>query len=237
MISGKLYKVVNVNKIMDNDTTFVRYEYWYADQAKFKQIRFDWLLYIQKTYDKETPEDSLGLSEYLGSQTLNIFGVNKNTQIYSYSESGMANYQVTVQTAEFFGIIKVSYSGYVETAGSHWSSYIKLEKAIIDGKIYKGNIVSVDNDNKLPENYILRQNYPNPFNPMTKISYGIPHKSLVEIKVYDSLGREIRVLKNKVLEAGNYTVSFDGVNLPSGVYFYQLKTDKYTKTRKMILLR
>jgi photosystem II stability/assembly factor-like uncharacterized protein len=85
--------------------------------------------------------------------------------------------------------------------------------------------------------YSLSQNYPNPFNPATIIRYSIPHSSQVQITVYDILGNEIEILVNEEKQSGTYELTWNAANLPSGVYFYQLKAGTYLQTRKMILLR
>jgi len=93
------------------------------------------------------------------------------------------------------------------------------------------------NKNELPTDYALYQNYPNPFNPTTVISYQLPVTSFVTLKVYDLLGREMATLVNEEIPAGEYEVEFNAPNLPSGIYFYQLKAGQYSETRKMVLLR
>jgi len=109
------------------------------------------------------------------------------------------------------------------------------------------NPVNVSEEKTLPERFILYQNYPNPFNPNTKISFVIGHSSFVSLKVYDILGNEIATLINEVNPAGEYEVEFNGQNLTSGIYFYQLlvsalqskdgKADSFIQTKKMILLK
>ena len=92
-----------------------------------------------------------------------------------------------------------------------------------------------------PNSFFLSQNYPNPFNPVTKIKFSIPQNvrretGNVSLKIYDVLGREIATLVNEEKPAGEYEVEFNAVNLPSGIYFYQLKAGKFAETKKMILL-
>jgi aminopeptidase N len=94
-----------------------------------------------------------------------------------------------------------------------------------------------DTDNSIPELYKLEQNYPNPFNPYTIISYQIPKKCLVSLKIYDVLGKEITTLVNDVQAPNFYEVRYYGTELASGVYFYQLKAGAYSETKKMILLQ
>ena len=85
--------------------------------------------------------------------------------------------------------------------------------------------------------YKLEQNYPNPFNPTTTIGFGIPEKGNVKISVLNILGEEIKVLLNEEKEAGYHSVDFNASELPSGVYFYQLRAGSFVETKKMILLR
>jgi len=85
--------------------------------------------------------------------------------------------------------------------------------------------------------WTLSQNYPNPFNPETKISYSLKEAGNVELIVYDVLGNEVAKLVNEHKPAGSYEVSFNGVNLPSGVYIYRIKAGNFSHSRKMILLK
>jgi hypothetical protein len=103
---------------------------------------------------------------------------------------------------------------------------------------FDDNILPVEEENNLiVDEFKLFQNYPNPFNPNTTISYQIPQQELVTIKVYDILGKEMGILVNEEKPAGNYEVEFDASTLPSGVYFYQLKSGSFIETKKMILMK
>ena len=93
------------------------------------------------------------------------------------------------------------------------------------------------NNGELPTNYVLSQNYPNPFNPTTRIDFSIPQRGQVILKVYDLLGREVAVIVNGMFEAGNHEVEFNANKLTSGIYFYTIKTNNFTQTKKMIVLR
>jgi photosystem II stability/assembly factor-like uncharacterized protein len=105
--------------------------------------------------------------------------------------------------------------------------------------LYEVDIVTSMNDevNNLLKSYQLFQNYPNPFNPITKIEFSIPRLELVQIKVYDILGKEITTLLNEYKQVGTYKIEFDASNLPSGIYFYRMLSGSYSETKKMILLR
>lgn len=89
----------------------------------------------------------------------------------------------------------------------------------------------------LPREYSLSQNYPNPFNPATRIDFGIPASGMVALRVYNMLGQEVATVVSEVREAGYGSLSFDGSNLPSGVYTYRLTAGGFTQVRKMILIR
>ncbi len=89
-----------------------------------------------------------------------------------------------------------------------------------------------------PTAYNLLQNYPNPFNPSTTIKFELPKQSAVYLKIYNVVGEEIATLVNgEVLGNGTYSVTFDASNLPSGVYFYELRSDNVVQSKKMILLK
>ncbi|MFA5404217.1 MAG: alpha/beta fold hydrolase [Ignavibacteria bacterium] len=96
----------------------------------------------------------------------------------------------------------------------------------------------------VPDKFSLSQNYPNPFNPATNIKFSIPENDILKIKndivtlkVYNILGKEIATLVNEKLQPGTYEVKFEGSNLPSGIYFYRLESDNYSKVKKMTLIK
>ncbi|HEX2867781.1 MAG TPA: YCF48-related protein [Ignavibacteriales bacterium] len=86
-------------------------------------------------------------------------------------------------------------------------------------------------------NFKVYPNHPNPFNPATTIRYEIPSVMHVELKVYDMLGREVTTLVNKEQPAGEYSVLFDGSDLPSGVYIYTIRAGKYKESKKLMLIK
>jgi len=98
-------------------------------------------------------------------------------------------------------------------------------------------VTSVDGKENVPLVYALYDNYPNPFNPTTVIEYQLAAVGDVTLKVYDVLGREVKILVNERQNAGTHTVKFDGSSLSSGVYFYRLHSGSYTATKKLLLLK
>jgi endo-1,4-beta-xylanase len=89
----------------------------------------------------------------------------------------------------------------------------------------------------LPSSYELGQNFPNPFNPATTIRYNISKASKVELRVFDLLGREVQNLVNTAQPPGQYSVTFNALDLASGVYFYRLTAGTFTETKKLMLLK
>ncbi len=109
-----------------------------------------------------------------------------------------------------------------------------------DSSIYRtsGQITSVGkNSGKTPLTFTLAQNYPNPFNPSTTISFTLPSRSFVSLKVFDILGREVAAIVSGEMSAGNYSKQWNAANMPSGAYFYRLQTGTFTETKKLVLLR
>lgn len=80
-------------------------------------------------------------------------------------------------------------------------------------------------------------NYPNPFNPSTQIKYDLPKSSFVTIEIYNSLGEEVSKIVSEFREAGSYSVTFDGSNFSSGIYFYSIEAGQYKETKKMVLIK
>jgi GH18 family chitinase len=99
--------------------------------------------------------------------------------------------------------------------------------------------VGIKNESLLPVEFLLHQNYPNPFNSLTTINYSVPEgiRYTMSLRIIDLLGREVAILVNEKKSAGSYQVQWNASNMPSGVYFYQLKAGIYAETKKLVLLR
>jgi len=157
-------------------------------------------------------------------------GYDKNGVIYKTTNEGL---NWSLQFSEFGkGVNKVFAldSSYIWTSGVQNSVYRSTNGG--------GIIIGINNfAENIPKEYSLEQNYPNPFNPVTKIVFNIPEQENVILKVFDMLGKEIQTLVNEPLRGGRYSFDFEGNNLPSGVYYYQLKTGDFIETKKMMLIR
>ena len=91
--------------------------------------------------------------------------------------------------------------------------------------------------NNIADEYKLEQNYPNPFNPTTNLKFKIKSENIVKLSVFDAAGKEVAVLVNGKLNAGEYEYTLDGSKLSSGVYFYTLQTEGFVETKKMMLVK
>ncbi len=108
-------------------------------------------------------------------------------------------------------------------------------------EIYSTGTTGMDTQ-PVPLKFGMSQNFPNPFNPSTKINFTIDRNAFIQLRIFNLQGEEIRLLKNEFLTAGTFEVTWDGKNnqgvmQPSGVYFYQMNSEKLSETKKMILLK
>lgn len=111
-------------------------------------------------------------------------------------------------------------------------------------KLESDFVASVQSNGLVPSEFSLSQNYPNPFNPATTINYQLPMNSMVSIKIYDIIGREVATLVNGVMNAGSYSMPFNASRFASGVYFYRIGAtalngshSRFTDVKKMLLLK
>ncbi|RMF10787.1 MAG: T9SS C-terminal target domain-containing protein, partial [Candidatus Neomarinimicrobiota bacterium] len=103
-------------------------------------------------------------------------------------------------------------------------------------------LATADNDVNIPNTFTLYQNYPNPFNPTTTLRYDVPEDGLVQIVVFDLMGREVTELVNRQVPAGRYKAIWDGRNaegaeVPAGMYFARMTAGEYSKVIKMVLMK
>jgi len=118
----------------------------------------------------------------------------------------------------------------------------KSMSEVKDGIVNIRSTNNIDNPSGLAKMFTLDQNYPNPFNALTTINYQIATQTKVSISIYDITGRIINTVVNDNKSPGKYSVIWNGRNtygkpLASGIYFYQIETDSFIKTRKMLLVK
>jgi hypothetical protein len=96
---------------------------------------------------------------------------------------------------------------------------------------------ALENESETIGRFALGQNYPNPFNPSTTITFTLPTKSFVTLKVFDSLGQEVSTLVSEEMPPGTYSRQWNAEGLPSGAYFYRIQAGSYTETKRLIVIR
>ncbi|HEY5534021.1 MAG TPA: T9SS type A sorting domain-containing protein [Ignavibacteria bacterium] len=168
------------------------------------------------------------------TSNITLFG-NYQTKRKSFYHDGLL-----VGGSTYARNIGLSYCSALEFDGTSYT----LIGCMLNGVVYGDTtLTGITNLNTgIPDKFSLYQNYPNPFNPTTKIKFDIKkefrnQESEVKLSIYDILGRKIEDLVNEKLQPGSYEITFDGANLPSGIYFYRLTTEGYSDVKKMTLLK
>ncbi len=119
--------------------------------------------------------------------------------------------------------------------------FIRTNKPVQNDDVFRftsdGSFVTSVKDDVVVSDYYISQNYPNPFNPTTKINFQLPNAGVVNIVVYDILGRKVQTLMNEYRNKGKYTLEFDASKLASGMYIYSLHVNGFVINRKMMLLK
>jgi len=132
-----------------------------------------------------------------------------------------------------------------EKIGDQVSTALEITRAAANDlgvNKFAHSMVSFTQANMIPEQFELSQNYPNPFNPETTIKYQVANDTRIILRVFDLLGKEIKMLVNEEQSAGFYNISWDGIDnsgtsVASGIYLYSIEAGNYKMMRKMILVR
>jgi hypothetical protein len=126
----------------------------------------------------------------------------------------------------------------VSPAGWYYLTSTDTSVAIYLIRAYVSLVTGVTQEIELaPKTFSLSQNYPNPFNPTTLINFAVPKAGRVKIAVYNELGQQVALIADREYSSGNFSVSFDGASLASGVYYYRIEAGSFTQTKKMVLLK
>lgn len=151
-----------------------------------------------------------GLSNWANTVLVNAYDPNETTQVYADGRV------------------------YVSAPPRGYKIWVKQSDYIALPKSMQGKTDMVSN---IPAAFSLKQNYPNPFNPITNIKYELPVSGFVTLKIYDTLGREVKTLVKEYKDAGSYTVLFDASELSSGVYLYRFTAQGFQSTKKLVLMK
>jgi photosystem II stability/assembly factor-like uncharacterized protein len=171
----------------------------------------------------------------------NQTGYSVGTAIFKTADGGETwQIQMNLGWNELYSVFFVNeLTGY--TCGGDTNRHGILYKTTTGGEPIGIQPISTE----IPTHFVLQQNYPNPFNPNTKIKFSIPPlrgvRGVTKLAIYDILGREVAVLVNEELSPGTYEVEWSATggadNFASGIYFYQLTTDGFSQTKKMVLIK
>ncbi|MBI5401839.1 MAG: T9SS type A sorting domain-containing protein [Ignavibacteriae bacterium] len=174
-----------------------------------------------------------------GGKKIYYKNINNNEQLWIIGANGSILYSgnlgnswqsVTFNSGHFYE--DLTFSGNNQT-GIH----IVGNNGMI---IYSGNAggVNIKKESSVnPQCFTLYQNYPNPFNPNTVIKYSLEKSGFVSLKVYDIMGKEMKILVNENKNIGDYEVNFHSENLASGIYFYRIKSGNFSETKCMLLIK
>jgi len=191
-----------------------------------------------------TIDQSTGYLYFIFYDQRNCSSIATDVYIARSTDGGetFQNSRVNTSTVTLYPNYKIGDYINISAAGGHvrpiWTgSYNSVYTAIVD-TFYTIGINKLGED--IPTSFDLFQNYPNPFNPVTNIKYQVPNNSLVTLKVYDILGREVETLVNEFLKAGVYETQFPAntdLNLSSGIYFYKLTMGDLSTVKRMVLIK
>jgi len=183
--------------------------------------------------------------------SFNVTSGDKTAAISWSTATEVNNYGFEVER-RFVGEEKLKWAkiAFVQGAGSSSSpkQYSFTDQPLAAGH-YAYRLKQIDSDGSFkysqtveavietPKLFLLGQNYPNPFNPSTTITFDLPMKSLVTLKVFDLMGREVATIVSGELSAGNHTRQWNAANMSSGIYFYRLQAGSSIATKKLVLLK
>jgi len=221
-------KLLGVPKVdldyLSTASQFVQFNFQiYEVKADGTQKFVNRINYTDRNYNSNTRKTAL----FQGQAHAHIFKKGDKIRIV------ITNLDTAPDDKLFFGT-----NPFVLPALNNGYNYVYLSsKSYIDLPVVNVPVADSKEGNETPYSYSLSQNYPNPFNPTTKLGFRIADFGLVQLRVFNILGEEVATLINEVLNPGSYSVSFDGANLSSGVYFYQVKSGNFIDTKKMVLLK
>ena len=203
---------------------------------------FFWWNLPAATEEESSPADMQRLADF-------------NKWMVDTLQAGLDSYGAfppNVKIFDFFSLLKSPYSNYEDFAyrdavndyhpnavASSLVAPILVQQMFDAARDYEWIIAGevTETNSKSITNYTLSQNYPNPFNPSTDINFTLAKSGNINLKVYDISGSEVATLVDGFMTSGKHSVKFNSKDSTSGIYFYKLKTDNFTATRKMLLIK
>jgi photosystem II stability/assembly factor-like uncharacterized protein len=156
-----------------------------------------------------------------------LFGSANGGATWKWLESSLGNAPIVTSLAlQDSFVFATAYDGFSSAGGGLWRCPLS---DVVTGV--------TEQKDRIPSRFRLDQNYPNPFNPSTTISFSIPVKSFVTLKIYDIVGREVATIVSEEMSAGSYSREWNGVKVSSGIYFCRLEAGPFLETIKLILMK
>jgi hypothetical protein len=189
---------------------------WYFPIITEQSIGSDISVVVRKSPDSTKIMFNIASSSTFGRDSVAAGDTSKNISIAMNTGIRFEN------KYSLFAVFNMDSAGYT-------SLYYKYKYYILNEIINTSNLAAKD--------FNLYQNYPNPFNPTTKIKFDLPKLSDIKITVFDAVGREVKNISQNGLTTGSYEYEFNGENLSSGIYYFKLQTNEFSKTVKMVLMK
>ena len=164
--------------------------------------------------------DSIGICDWHNCYAAGVYNITSVTPPGAYETLYV-----------YFAPNGIAGSGHCTVRVNYQSTTIDQDFAV------EANPIGIKQISSIIKDFELGQNYPNPFNPNTKIGFSLPKGEYVSLRVYDILGREVRVLVSQNMTPGEYEVDFDAKNLSSGMYYYSLRAGENVSVKKMVLVK
>jgi len=158
---------------------------------------------------------------------------NSGFEIYKSSDNN--NWKVIAFVLGYGTSSELKNYSFIDEEIKNGKYYYRLKQIDYDGKFEYSEIEEIEV--LLPLVFNLEQNYPNPFNPLTTINFSLPEATNVTLTIYNTLGQKIDEIVNTYLEAGLHSFQWDANNSTSGLYFYELRTERYESVKKMLLMK
>ena len=220
MLNQYLYSIPF--EVNDNSILYYTVQYGISDSASAVNVLH--------------PEDYISFKmELIDDLTGEVIGQYDNI---TFTKTNVAQYDNISYKVNTEGIGNRDVRLRLTTSNNFNPSYSVTQRFATESVLGKSSLQEVNYKGSLGvDTYDLSQNYPNPFNPSTTIKYQIPNAGNVTLKVYDILGREVITLVDEFKNAGRYEVNFNAGKLASGVYIYTIKSNDFTASKKLMLLK